>query len=133
MSSIKEDINELIQFYIKDFRIKTGGTLIAFMDTKLGGMKLKELKDITEKLLRVQIQKNRKHEVVRAKSFYIRAATEMGYTSREIADVIGVERSNVSHHTTGHSKISSTIGFDEEYMKYKSELLKKINKTEVCD
>lgn len=125
MNTVKEQIEELLQFYRDDFRKNTGIELIVHPAAIFSKMNLEDLTQKTLEHFKIATMKtsNRNHEQLIPRKFFIQIATSMGYTSRQVAEVIGCDRTTISHHL----KPSNDVGdMDKLRAKYMQHLFSKI-------
>lgn len=127
---IKEEIEKLILSYKKDFKDSTGITLVAFPDTRMEKIQLERVREATEYIMDTPMLNNRKPEQVKIKKFLCRIADEMGYTDKEIADCLRLDRTSIYHYRN-EDKLYGDYQYEREFAKYKSELLKRIENKNV--
>ncbi len=125
MTTVKKQIELLIQSYKDNFRSETGLNLIVFADTAIEGIELEKLKEYTESIMNIKMERSNKPDQVKIRKFMVRIGIEMGYTDREIVKCIKViHRTSISHYRTQGFKGSDKN--EKEFAKFKQELLKRI-------
>lgn len=123
---IKKQIEQLIETYRENFRKETGLNLICFSDTAIEQIELSKLKETTEELLGIKINGGRRFaKEITAKKMFARISIEMGYSNKEIAEVMNLDRNSI-HYYRYKGGMYGDQEYERSFAKYKEQILKTI-------
>jgi hypothetical protein len=97
--TIKEQIDQLIDTYKKDFYNKTGISLLAIAETDMKKLDAYEVIKYVCYYLGVEEENlfNRSAPAVRCKEFIYAILNKMGYSAESIGKFLGIDRTTVIH------------------------------------
>lgn len=122
---IKKQIDKLLLKYKEDFRKETGLNLIVFPDTAIEQIELSKLKETTEELLGIKINSGRFAKEITAKKMFARISIEMGYSNKEIGEVMNLDRNSI-HYYRHKGGMYGDQEYERSFAKYKEQILKTI-------